>query len=93
MANENQTEEQRRANYARVVARAWHDEAFKSRLKNDPRGALADHGVEVPAGATVKVVENSTETVHFVLPTPPQDELSEEDLMKIAGGFQCDGCN
>jgi len=93
MANENQSEEQRRANYARVVARAWHDETFKEKLKNNPRDALADHGVKVPSGAKVKVVENSAEIVHFVLPTPPRDELSEEDLMKIAGGLQCDGCN
>ena len=45
--------------YAKVVARAWSDEAFKTQLLNEPAAALAAAGVEVPDGMTVKVVENA----------------------------------
>ena len=86
MANEIQSEEQRRADYAKVVARAWNDEAFKAKLMSDPHAALAEHGVEVPAGTTVKVVENTKDTLHLVLPPAPEGALSEEDLEKVAGG-------
>ena len=68
-----------------VVAKAWQDEAFKQRLLNDPHGVLLEHGVQVPAGAQVRVVENTDEAHHLVLPQPPRD-LSIEQLDAIAGG-------
>ncbi len=71
---------------AKAIARAWNDAAYKATLLSDPRAALAEAGVEVPAGTTVKVVENTADTQHVVLPVAPADELSEEDLMKVAGG-------
>ena len=91
MANETQSEEQRRADYAKVVARAWSDESFKAKLLSDPHAALAEAGVEVPAGATVKVVENTKDRLHLVLPPAPEAELSDEDLKKVAGGFPLGG--
>ena len=90
MANETQSEQQRRAAYAKVVARAWGDEAFKAKLMSDPHAALAEHGVEVRAGVTVKVVENTEDRLHLVLPPAPEGELSEQDLEKVAGGeYMC----
>ena len=86
--------QQFRADYAKVVAKAWSDEAFKARLLADPYAALNEAGVEVPAGVTakVKVVENTSDTVHLVLPPPPPEgELTDEDLDKVAGGLA--GCN
>ena len=40
--------------YAKVVAGAWSDEAFKAKLTSDPDAALAEHGVGVPPGMTAK---------------------------------------
>ena len=73
---------------ARAIARAWTDADYKARLINDPHGALAEAGVEVPAGITVKVVENATDTHHLVLPVAPPEaaEVSMEELEKVAGG-------
>ena len=44
-------------------------------------------GAEVPANMNVVVVEDSADTVHFVLPSPPSEsELSESELDSIAAG-------
>ena len=87
MANETPFEEQRRANYAKIVARSWSDAAFKAKLLSDPHNGLAEYGIAVPAGTTVTVVEDTQDIRHLVLPPPPEGELSEEDLNEIAGGF------
>ena len=73
---------------SRAIARAWTDADYKARLINDPQAALAETGVEVPAGITVKVVENTTDTQHLVLPVaaPEAGEVSVEELERVAGG-------
>ena len=41
----------------------------------------------MPEGVDVKMVENTEEIVHFILPAPPEKgELSEEDLENAVGG-------
>jgi hypothetical protein len=55
-------------NYGEVVAKAWSDESFKERLKQDPHGVLAEHGIEVPQGTQVNVVEDTDSVQHLVLP-------------------------
>jgi hypothetical protein len=40
-----------------LVAKAWSDPALKAKLLADPAGVLKDHGVIVPAGITLKVVD------------------------------------
>ncbi|WP_158817430.1 nitrile hydratase subunit alpha [Methylocapsa sp. S129] len=51
---------------AKVVARAWSDEAFKQRLLDNPNGALAEMGVSRLQGEDMVVVEN-TDEVHNIL--------------------------
>ena len=74
------------AAYGKVVARAWRDPAFKAKLIADPQAVLREAGVAVPAGATVKVVENTGTHLHFVLPPKPVGQLSDEALDEVAGG-------
>ena len=76
-----------RPNTSKVIAKAWSDPAFKARLLSNPQAALVEAGVEVPAGVTVKVVEDTETTRHLILPPPPEGELSEEALEKVAGGL------
>jgi hypothetical protein len=74
--------------WGRIVARAWTDAAYKQRLLADTSAVLREEGVEVPPAVQVKVVEDSNTLVHFTLPPKPGDqELSEEQLDKVAGGF------
>ena len=73
---------------AKAIARAWNDADYKSKLLSHPRAALAEAGVDVPAGTTVKVMENTAETTHVVLPVAPNKagEMSIDELEKVAGG-------
>jgi hypothetical protein len=76
------------SNVAQLLLKVWDDPAFKQRLVADPRGILQEHGVAVPAGQSVRVVEDSAETLHVVLPSRPADgELSDEQLEQVAGGM------
>jgi hypothetical protein len=84
---------QQYATYRRLVARAWDDEAFKQRLIATPAAVLKEHGVEIPAGVDVKVLEDRTEPEFgantVVLPLPPKPsaaELSEDELDAVAAG-------
>jgi len=78
--------------WAKVVAKAWSDEPFKKRLLGDPRTVLKEHSIEMPAEAAIRVMENSATEVHLVLPERPSDDLSIEELDKVAGGYVSLGC-
>lgn len=80
--------------FAKVVARAWADDGFKTRLITDPAGVAREEGFEFPEGAKVTVHENSAKEFHVVLPAKPEArDLSEEELDSVAGGLIiCCGC-
>ena len=73
--------------FGKIIAKAWRDPAFKSALIANPAAALKAEGIDVPAGMTVTVVENTDKQFHLVLPPVPTDELSGEALDAMAGGF------
>ncbi len=75
-----------------IVARAWADEAFKSRLMSNPKAVLREHGLEVAPEVEVKVLEDTDKSVHFTLPVNPSGELSEEELSPAAGADSGCGC-
>ncbi|MDD3363708.1 MAG: NHLP leader peptide family RiPP precursor [Syntrophomonas sp.] len=74
---------------SKVIAKAWADADFKARLLANPAETLQAEGIEVPAGVKVNAVENTNEQFFLVLPKAP-DELSDEQLDNVAGGFRCD---
>ncbi len=71
-----------------LIAACWKDDALKQRFLSDPHAVLAEHGMEVPEGMNVNVVENTDTTVHVTLPAAPKEhsELSDEELANAAGG-------
>jgi len=79
--------------FGKIVAKAWRDPAFKVELIANPAAALKAEGIDVPAGMTVTVVENTDKLFHLVLPPVPSDELSDEVLDAVAGGAKtCREC-
>ena len=68
-----------------IIAKCWTDEAFKSRLIANPAATLQADGVTFPAGVTVKVMANSSQLVHVIIPFRPT-VLSDADLEQVAGG-------
>ena len=58
------------ADGARVVARAWADPAYKTRLLSDPEAALAELGYRMPdTTPKLEVVENTDRVHHLVVCT------------------------
>jgi hypothetical protein len=67
--------------HAKLVARAWREEEFKRRLKDDPLSVLTEQGVNVPEGTQmVQVLEDTREVKFFVLPTKPPGKFTEDDV-------------
>ncbi len=75
--------------FAKIIANAWRDPAFKAELIANPAAALKAEGIDVPAGMAVTVLENTDKQFHLVLPPVPYDELSDEALEAVAGGVSC----
>ena len=80
------TEHDKTKTYGKIIAKAWREPAFKAKLIADPQATLKEAGVTVPAGVTVKVVENTDAQFYFVLPPKPAGQLSDEALDSVAGG-------
>lgn len=72
--------------YAKVIAKAWGDDAFRAQLLADPNAALAGEGINAPAGKRFAIVEDTDDVVNVVLPARPT-ELSDDELDSVAGGF------
>jgi hypothetical protein len=79
-----------------VVARAWCDEDFMSRLLSDPQAMLAEHDLEVPPGTAVEVVlgsevriDGTDQVRRFILPPGPSQELMDEELVGDAVAYYC----
>src|SRR5690349_14313704 len=57
--------------YSQIIAKAWSDESFKDRLITDPHEVLKEHGIAAPAGTQIKVIQDTDDTKHFILPSKP----------------------
>ena len=81
---------------ARIISKAWKDEAFRKRLLEDPKAVMAEElaslheKANLPDNVKVTVVEETADQIYLVLPMNPADfhpdELTEEDLLAVAGG-------
>jgi nitrile hydratase subunit alpha len=64
----------------------WYKSApYRSRAVKDPRGVLADFGVELPADTEIRVWDSTAETRYLVLPMRPAgtDGMSEDQLAEL----------
>jgi len=68
-----------------VMVKAWSDPAFKSKLLTDPSAALATFDARLPAGMVMKVVENTENLDHLVIPMRPAGDLSDENIAEATG--------
>ena len=59
--------------------------AYRSQAVKNPRGLLAEFGVEVPADKEVRVWDSNSDIRYLVLPERPTDtgDLSEEELAAL----------
>ena len=71
--------------YQQIIAKCWADDSFKQRLLSDPTATLKAEGVEIPEDLSVKVLENTPEIFHMVIPAKTT-ELSNDELDGVQGG-------
>ncbi|WP_445632369.1 Nitrile hydratase alpha/Thiocyanate hydrolase gamma domain-containing protein [Nostoc sp. DSM 114161] len=80
----------RREIESELIAKAWKDEAFKKELISNPKAVYGrELGQELPKNLTIRVVEETADTIYLALPRSPQvsEELSDEALEAVAGGW------
>ena len=79
---------EQRTKLAELIAACWRDEAIKARFISEPKNIMKEHGMDVPDGIEINVVENADDCVHITLPAPPAGHmnLSDEELSNAAGG-------
>ena len=58
--------------YADIVVKYYSDPDFKARVDADPTRVLKAEGLEIPEGATVKLLFNTEQLLHLVLPALPK---------------------
>ena len=76
--------------WAQLVARVWTDDKLKQRLLDTPEPVLREHGLDVPAGVEMRVVENTPKITYLTLPVKPTlkvTELSQNQFVGLAGLF------
>ena len=69
------------------VNRFRADPDFRAEVEADPKSALTALGVPIPPGVDdVRIVEDTEDTCHVVLPPGPNGELPDDELSGISGG-------
>jgi hypothetical protein len=74
---------------AKIVKRSWEDEDFRREFTSDPAGAFVKYLNAPPASLPeITVHQEEPGSWHIVLPQKPlnANELSDQDLEKVAGG-------
>jgi len=75
--------------WSHLVAQAQADEKLKQRLMDNPASVLQEHGIEVPTGVEVRVVENTDQPPYLALEAKlaaGATELTASQLSGVAGG-------
>ena len=82
--------------WAKIVAKAWSDEAYKAELLNNAEQVLKAEGAEIPEGVRVHVVEeqkpSTAEDIYLYLPPVSKTITIGEEEIKKAAGWCCDYC-
>ena len=74
---------------AKIVKRCWADETFRKELLADPVACFVKYtGQPADRAPRIRVHEEGGRDWHIVIPAKPRqtDELSDEDLERVAGG-------
>lgn len=78
---------QRAVAWRLVVARTWADKAFKDRLIQSPRDVLAEYGIQVPAGVTLEILQETEDKRFLVLPSRESEVTVMDVLTEPDPGF------
>ena len=78
---------EQRSRWSQLIADVWDDTVLRKRLLADPKSVLKERGIDTQDGVELKVLENSPSCTYLTIPLAPgPSELSEDDLVQVAGG-------
>jgi Nitrile hydratase, alpha chain len=75
--------DRRIAAWNEVVAQAWSDDQYKAKLLADPVSVLSQAGFQIPKGATVTILVE-TSPMHRTLILPPKPDAQIVDGAQAA---------
>lgn len=64
------------------------DAELRARIETEPRAVLSEHGIELPASVEARVVSDTDDIFHMIMPPDPNMELGDEALRGVAAGTQ-----
>ena len=71
-----------------IAIKAHRDPSFRKQLLSSPKSTVESIlGTSLGSGVTVSVVQDSDSNITMVIPPASTEELSEEQLEAVAGGF------
>ena len=74
----------------RVADALENDAEFRAAMREDPNAAMAERGLD-EMHVDVRVVADTEDTFHVVLPPAPNADLADDELDSVAGGFHWTG--
>lgn len=83
------TQEKLKELYVSIQKKAMTDEEYRKELLEDPDAVIEkEMGAKLPEGMKFHVIESDPAySATFVLPDMISEELEDEDLDQVAGGF------
>lgn len=70
-----------------ILKRIIKDKSFKAEFIKNPKEILSkDYGITFPNNAKIKILEDTEQLMHFVIPVIPEGKLTDAQLTAIAGG-------
>ena len=77
--------------WKKILLAIWDDPNLKNSLLKNPEETLSKFGFKAPDNQSIKIHENSDDTLHLVIPEKPDAELTDKVLADIVAGFNYGG--
>ncbi len=72
----------------RIMLNAFRNPQFKARLLSEPAAVMTEYGMHIPAGLEIKMVEQTEDIVHVILPPKGNlEDLSHLALQELVSGW------
>ena len=68
------------------ASRLLSDRSLRSRMLAEPARVLEEQGIRVPPGAELRVVADTADVCHVILPPSPNTTLADSSMEAVAGG-------